>query len=126
MDFHDGFSWLAGFKETGFLYAISSAGLVHTVARACSRGQTDRCTCDESVNQLENREAWMWGGCGDNMKYAQKFTRRFLRARKLGRDLRAKVDKHNSKLGIKVRQFGYKARIGSTEGMCVNWTVHSE
>ncbi|KAK6172047.1 hypothetical protein SNE40_018011 [Patella caerulea] len=91
-----------GFSETSFLYALSSAGLVHAFARACSRGVLDRCTCDESKH-LENRKAWLWGGCGDNLRFGLKFTRKFLkRARKSGKDVRAKVDQHNSRVGIKV------------------------
>ena len=96
------FSTLAGFKETSFLYAISSASLVHTFARACSRGDIDRCTCDESKT-LKNKEAWLWGGCGDNVKFGLKFSRRFLRAgKRRGKDIRAKVDQHNIRLGRKV------------------------
>ncbi|WAR10005.1 WNT9A-like protein [Mya arenaria] len=81
------------FKETSFLYAISSAGLVHTFARACSKGAIERCTCDESKS-LKNKEAWLWGGCGDNIKFGLKFSRRFLRAgKRRGKDIRAKVVK---------------------------------
>ncbi|XP_046338484.1 protein Wnt-9a-like [Haliotis rufescens] len=91
-----------GFKETSFLYAISSAGLVHAFASACSKGSLDRCTCDESKH-LENTKAWMWGGCGHNIRFGLKFTRKFLkRARKSGKDIRAKIDEHNSHVGIKV------------------------
>ncbi|ELW67346.1 Protein Wnt-9a [Tupaia chinensis] len=43
-----------GFKETAFLYAISSAGLTHALAKACSAGRMERCTCDEAPD-LENR-----------------------------------------------------------------------
>lgn len=92
----------SGFKETSFLYAVSSASLVHTFARGCRSGQIDRCTCDESKH-LNNVEAWKWGGCGDNIKFALKFTRRFLRrAKTLGKDVTAKVNQHNSRVGIKV------------------------
>lgn len=92
----------SGTKETSFLYAISSAGLVHEFARACSQGVLDRCTCDES-NPAENKKTWLWGGCGDNIQFGLQFTRRFLkRANKAGKDIRAKVDQHNSRVGIKV------------------------
>ncbi|XP_070569790.1 protein Wnt-9a-like isoform X2 [Ptychodera flava] len=94
-----------GFKETSFLYAISSAGLTHTVARACSRDVLERCTCDESFNDEKNKETWQWGGCGDNIKYSQKFVQNFLNGKKSGKDLRALVEKHNSDVGIRlVRQ----------------------
>ncbi|NWQ77724.1 WNT9A protein, partial [Columbina picui] len=90
-----------GFKETAFLYAISSAGLTHAMAKACSAGRMERCTCDEAPD-LENREAWQWGGCGDNLKYSNKFVKEFL-GRKPNKDLRARVDFHNNLVGMKVR-----------------------
>uniref|UniRef100_A0A4W3IG50 Protein Wnt n=1 Tax=Callorhinchus milii TaxID=7868 RepID=A0A4W3IG50_CALMI len=88
------------FKETAFLFAISSAGLTHSLARACSSGRMERCTCDESPD-LQNREAWQWGGCGDNLKYSIKFLKHFLGQRKASKDLRARVDMHNTNAGLK-------------------------
>lgn len=90
----------AGFKETAFLYAISSAGLTHAMAKACSAGRMERCTCDEAPD-LENRKAWQWGGCGDNLKYSNKFVKDFL-GKRSNKDLRARVDMHNSHVGMKV------------------------
>lgn len=89
----------SGFKETAFLYAISSAGLTHALAKACSAGRMERCTCDEAPD-LENREAWQWGGCGDNLKYSSKFVKEFL-GRRSSKDLRARVDFHNNLVGVK-------------------------
>ena len=66
-----------GFKETAFLYAVSAAALTHTLARACSAGRMERCTCDDSPG-LESRQAWQWGVCGDNLKYSTKFLNNFL------------------------------------------------
>ncbi|KAK3567731.1 hypothetical protein QTP86_024059 [Hemibagrus guttatus] len=93
-----------GFKETAFLYAISSAGLTHAMAKACSAGRMERCTCDEAPD-LENRKAWQWGGCGDNLKYSNKFVKDFL-GKRSNKDLRARVDMHNSHVGMKVIKSG--------------------
>lgn len=93
-----------GFKETAFLYAISSAGLTHALAKACSAGRMERCTCDEAPD-LENRKAWQWGGCGDNLKYANKFVKDFL-GKRSNKDLRARVDMHNTNVGMKVGVLG--------------------
>jgi len=82
------------------LYAISSAGLTHAMAKACSAGRMERCTCDEAPD-LENRKAWQWGGCGDNLKYANKFVKDFL-GKRSNKDLRARVDMHNTNVGMKV------------------------
>lgn len=98
----------AGFKETAFLYAISSAGLTHALAKACSAGRMERCTCDEAPD-LENREAWQWGGCGDNLKYSSKFVKEFL-GRRSSKDLRARVDFHNNLVGVKASGEGVGAR----------------
>lgn len=62
----------------------------------------ERCTCDDSPD-LENRKAWQWGVCGDNLKYSTKFLKKFLGQKRIGKDLRAKVDIHNTNVGIKVR-----------------------
>lgn len=93
------------------MYAISSAGLTHAMAKACSAGRMERCTCDEAPD-LENREAWQWGGCGDNLKYSNKFVKEFL-GRKPNKDLRARVDFHNNLVGMKVR-----CRVLRARGSC--------
>lgn len=103
-----------GFKETAFLYAISSAGLTHALAKACSAGRMERCTCDEAPD-LENREAWQWGGCGDNLKYSSKFVKEFL-GRRLSKDLRARVDFHNNLVGVKASGVEWDVGVGGWRG----------
>ncbi|XP_014788848.1 protein Wnt-9a isoform X1 [Octopus bimaculoides] len=113
-----------GFKETSYLYAISSAALVHSFAHACSRGILDRCTCDIS-KRLRNKEAWKWGSCGDNIRYGVKFTRKFLRrAKRSGKDLRAKIDQHNTNIGIEVvrRNVNRTCKCYGVSGSCTTRT----
>uniref|UniRef100_A0A4W4GR82 Protein Wnt n=1 Tax=Electrophorus electricus TaxID=8005 RepID=A0A4W4GR82_ELEEL len=107
-----------GFKETAFLYAISSAGLTHAIAKACSAGRMERCTCDEAPD-LENRKAWQWGGCGDNLKYSNKFVKDFL-GKRSNKDLRARVDMHNSNVGMKVIKAGVETtcKCHGVSGSC--------
>ncbi|KAJ4936780.1 hypothetical protein JOQ06_001366 [Pogonophryne albipinna] len=105
-----------GFKETAFLYAISSAGLTHAMAKACSAGRMERCTCDEAPD-LENRKAWQWGGCGDNIKYANKFVRDFL-GKRSNKDLRARVDMHNTNVGIKISKGNITCKCHGVSGSC--------
>nr|XP_048685622.1 protein Wnt-9b [Caretta caretta] len=108
-----------GLKETAFLYAVSSAALTHSLARACSAGRMERCTCDDSPD-LENRKAWQWGVCGDNLKYSTKFLKKFLGQKKIGKDLRAKVDIHNTNVGIKAVKNGLKTtcKCHGVSGSC--------
>lgn len=70
----------------------------------------ERCTCDEAPD-LENREAWQWGGCGDNLKYSSKFVKEFL-GRRSSKDLRARVDFHNNLVGVKASWVGRRAGWG--------------
>lgn len=74
----------------------------------------ERCTCDEAPD-LENREAWQWGGCGDNLKYSSKFVKEFL-GRRSSKDLRARVDFHNNLVGVKASGAGWP------EGTGQGWT----
>uniref|UniRef100_A0A8C5EU61 Protein Wnt n=1 Tax=Gouania willdenowi TaxID=441366 RepID=A0A8C5EU61_GOUWI len=107
-----------GFKETAFLYAVSSAGLTHALAKACSAGRMERCTCDEAPD-LENRKAWQWGGCGDNLKYANKFVKDFL-GKRSNKDLRARIDMHNTNVGMKVIKAGVETtcKCHGVSGSC--------
>lgn len=53
---------LTGSKETAFIYAITSAGVVYSITNACSSGHLTECSCDS--RQLGNTpEGWKWGGC---------------------------------------------------------------
>jgi hypothetical protein len=54
---------LAGSKETAFIYAVTSAGVVHAVTQACSSGNLTDCSCDSTGKGLETPEGWKWGGC---------------------------------------------------------------
>ena len=53
----------AGSKETAFIYAVTSAGVVHAVTQACSSGNLTDCSCDSAGKGLETPEGWKWGGC---------------------------------------------------------------
>lgn len=68
-----------GTKETAFIYAVTAAGLVHSVTRSCSAGNMTECSCDTKLqNGGSASEGWHWGGCSDDIHYGMSFSRKFL------------------------------------------------
>lgn len=103
--------WYLGYRETGFVYAISSAGVAHSVARACSMGRLLSCGCDPS--SYTGRAArssggpgggtqWKWGGCSHNLEYGMEFSKQFLDAREVAGDIQSTVNLHNNQAGRNV------------------------
>ncbi|XP_066258616.1 protein Wnt-11b-1-like [Euwallacea similis] len=64
-------------REQAYVYAISSAALTYTLARACSSGNLHQCTCAGRPTGPE-AENFQWGGCGDNVRWASQFAKRFI------------------------------------------------
>ncbi|CAG9835206.1 unnamed protein product [Diabrotica balteata] len=64
-------------REQAYVYAISSAALTYTMARACSSGALYHCTCASKPTSLPNGQ-FQWGGCGDNVKWGAQFAKRFI------------------------------------------------
>lgn len=54
-----------GYKESSFVYAISSAGVVHNIAKACSQGRLMSCGCDPYINRRNLIKTLRNGGGGD-------------------------------------------------------------
>lgn len=104
-----------GCRETAFIYAITSAAVTHSIARACSEGSIESCTCDYSHQskspQMNNVGAvagvrdWEWGGCSDNIGFGFKFSREFVDTGERGRNLREKMNLHNNEAGRAVSRF---------------------
>ncbi len=95
-----------GSREAAFVYAVSSAGVVHAITRACSQGDLLNCACDPAKRgtSRDRKGEFDWGGCSDNVRYGSKFSRMFVDARekKLG-DARALMNIHNNRAGRRVR-----------------------
>lgn len=79
------------------------------MARACSEGSIESCTCDYSHHnrepQMNNMGVvagvgdWEWGGCSDNIGFGFKFSRDFVDTGERGRTLREKMNLHNNEAG---------------------------
>ncbi|XP_050448569.1 protein Wnt-1 [Cataglyphis hispanica] len=90
-----------GCRETAFIYAITSAAVTHSIARACSEGSIQSCSCDYTHQSRTSSAVrdWEWGGCSDNIGYGFKFSREFVDTGERGRNLREKMNLHNNEAG---------------------------
>lgn len=91
-----------GSREAAFVYAISSAGVVYALTRACSQGELKNCNCDphKRGRSQDDRGEFDWGGCSDNINYGIKFAKTFIDAReRTVRDARALMNLHNNRCG---------------------------
>ncbi|KAK2179727.1 hypothetical protein NP493_475g00032 [Ridgeia piscesae] len=65
-------------REKAYIYAVSSAGVMHAVTQACARGTLDICSCDTHVRAREPEAGFLWGGCSHNVNFGGVFTREFV------------------------------------------------
>ena len=91
----------AGCRETAFIYSITSAGVAHAMARACSEGRIHTCSCDYELKQPSGQD-WKWGGCSDNFKFGYRFSKWFIDSIEQGEDLRYMVNRQNNEAGRRV------------------------
>ncbi|KAA0712695.1 Protein Wnt-2b [Triplophysa tibetana] len=96
-------------REAAFIYAISSAGVVYAITRACSQGELKICSCDtHRRGRASDQEGdFDWGGCSDNINYGIKFAKAFVDAReRMVKDARALMNLHNNRCGrMAVKRF---------------------
>nr|XP_023025367.1 protein Wnt-4-like [Leptinotarsa decemlineata] len=88
------------YRETALMYSLTTSAFMYLVAKACASGKLENCKC-ASHGKSTNSTEWEWGGCGDNTKFAKKFTYKFLRLRKKG-DVTQRILRYNSEVGMKV------------------------
>ena len=80
------------------MQAITSAGIVYSIARACSRDQIVQCSCDNTYRSPPEDGDFQWGGCGDNLEHGYNYARR-LSAQALTNDASSLLNEHNSEAG---------------------------
>lgn len=98
-------SFFVANKETAFVHAITSAGVVYEVTRACSRGELRECNCDRKNAKTRQNDGFQWGGCSENVGYGIQFARSFIDSRETQQDPPALMNLHNNKVGRKVSVF---------------------
>ena len=100
----------AGSRETAFTYAVSAAGVVNAMSRACREGELSTCGCSRAARPKDLPRDWLWGGCGDNIDYGYRFAKEFVDARERERihakgsyeSARILMNLHNNEAGRRV------------------------
>lgn len=120
-----------GFRETAFAHAVSSAGVMNNVARSCSLGKLESCSCENKVKLKKKyqkqilkdspTQQWIWAGCHDNIGFGWAFAREFLDSKRTrAKDFQSKVKTHNVKAGRLVvsRNMQVKCKCHGMSGSC--------
>ncbi|XP_065202949.1 protein Wnt-10a-like [Planococcus citri] len=125
-----------GFRESAFSYAIASAGVTHSVAKACSMGKLMACGCEPKTPFFLQRNArmtteqrlkrlsrtrWKWGGCSHNMDFGLQFSKSFLDDNeKNSVDMQSFIKLHNSEAGRLAvsTQMQVKCKCHGMSGSC--------
>nr|XP_053642378.1 protein Wnt-16-like [Cherax quadricarinatus] len=125
LDVPFGYTIKRGSKETAFIYAVTSAGVVHAVTHACSSGNLTDCSCDMSKQGLSTPEGWKWGGCSDNLRFGVQFARQFVDAPEKERHKKFKrrrnlMNLHNNEAGREAvaRLMKMQCRCHGVSGSC--------
>lgn len=116
----------SGSRETAFTYAISAAGVVNAVSRACREGELSTCGCSRAARPRDLPRDWLWGGCGDNVHYGYRFAREFVDAREREKNYprgslehaRMLMNLHNNEAGRQVWDNEKKLFLSTKPSLC--------
>ena len=73
--------------ETAFIYALTSASIMHNIGKACARGELTECGCEKSPSSTmpvrkmpstPNHDGFEWGGCSEDLKFGRSVSTTFL------------------------------------------------
>ena len=84
-------------KETAFLHAITTAGILQEILSKCDANKITECSCNKKRRQSR--------GCSEKLLFAEKMTLSLLATERQGNDERRTIDKDNKKVGIQVNVF---------------------
>ncbi len=101
---------IAASREAAFTHAVSTAGVVHSISRACREGQLSTCGCSRRGRPKQLHRDWIWGGCGDNVEYGYRFAQGFVDVREREKNhprhsqglARTLMNLHNNEAGRRV------------------------
>ncbi|CAG9567463.1 unnamed protein product [Danaus chrysippus] len=101
-------------RETGFVNAITAAGVTYAITRACTAGSLLECSCEKEIpkprrgrvtqvpqppSQVQT-DKWQWGGCSDNVRFGLQKSREFMDSRyRKKSDIKTLIKLHNHNAG---------------------------
>ncbi|KAI5639665.1 wnt family domain-containing protein [Phthorimaea operculella] len=100
-------------RETGFVNAITAAGVTYAITRACTAGSLLECSCEKGIPKTRRgrqqisippspvpTDRWQWGGCSDNVRFGLRKSREFMDSRYRKRsDIKTLIKLHNHNAG---------------------------
>nr|CAD7428480.1 unnamed protein product [Timema monikensis] len=120
-----------GTREQAYVYALSSAAVTYTIARACASGSLFHCSCASPPRDPPNGN-FKWGGCGDNVRWGAHFSKQFTDSVERGgrnrdRDEKGRfrsrlsaVNLHNNRAGRRAVEWGLttQCKCHGVSGSC--------
>lgn len=101
--------------ETAFIYALTSASIMHGISKACAKGELNECGCEKSPSAISMKkilsatqnDGFEWGGCSDDLKFGRKVSTSFLDQQEsttTRRRVARMINLHNNEAGRLVRE----------------------
>ncbi|XP_043913118.1 protein Wnt-11b-like [Protopterus annectens] len=91
-----------GTRESAFVYALASAAVSHSIARACASGELPTCSCGAIPGEVPGPD-FRWGGCGDNLRYGLQMGGAFadapMKSSRAGNPITKLMNLHNNEVG---------------------------
>lgn len=89
-------------REKAYIYAVSSAGVMHAITKACAKGELGICECDNRISNSDTDGDFLWGGCSHNVRFGDKFTGQFVDLEEDRLEAEGLMNLWNNKAGRKV------------------------
>ncbi|KAI6175858.1 Protein Wnt-4 [Aphelenchoides bicaudatus] len=105
-------------KENALYHALLTSSSSQALARACSKGHLEDCTCGKLPKNKD--KSFMWAGCSDNFKFGNRLTRQIFDSIEKRQNASSLMNVHNNRAGRKllVKQIERKCKCHGVSGSC--------